>query len=247
MMKHYIISALGALALTAGIASCSENEPISYVNDPALYFDNDDVSYSFFYNADQADRDTIYIKVHAMGYPSDADRAFSLVQTNAGDADAAQSGVHYVGFDSSEMSGRLVIPQGKNEVDVPVILLNDASLETSEVKLRIGIKANDNFGLGIVEHDSVTVTFSAQAIKPNNWADWYYAFGASWGTVKMRFIIEHTGISDFNNVPSDYYYLIYLNEKLKSKLYEYNAAHPDAPLAEADGTLVEFDNPYIMN
>ena len=83
-----------------------------------------------------------------------------------------------------------------------------------------------------------------KAIKPTNWKDWYYAFGASWGSVKMRFIIDVTGITNFDNVPDDYDYLIYLNGKLKSKLYEYNSTH-DQPLQEVDGTLIEFENPYI--
>lgn len=247
MNHHIILSALAAATLAMGTASCSENEPASFEGSPALYFDCDDINYSFFYSADGADRDTVMIKVHAMGYPSVTDRTFTLTQTNAGETGAAVSGRHFVAFDSGEMTPRLVIPAGKSEVDVPLILLNDESLASEEVRLVIGILPDANFSEGIVEHDSVAVTFSAQATRPANWDDWYYAFGASWGTVKMRFIIEHTGISDFNNVPDDYYYLLYLNDKLKSKLYEYNAAHPDEPLAEADGTLIEFDNPYIMN
>ena len=32
--------------------------------------------------------------------------------------------------------------------------------------------------------------------------------------------------------------------KVKSKMFEYNSTH-DQPLQEADGTLVEFENPYV--
>ncbi|HCZ22696.1 MAG TPA: hypothetical protein DHU72_04520 [Rikenellaceae bacterium] len=98
--------------------------------------------------------------------------------------------------------------------------------------------------MGVVEKDSTVISFSSQAMKPTNWKDWYYAFGSSWGTVKMRFIIDVTGITNFDQVPDDYDYLIYLNGKLKSKMFEYNSTH-DQPLQEADGTLVEFENPYI--
>ncbi len=49
--------------------------------------------------------------------------------------------------------------------------------------------------------DSTVISFSSQAMKPINWKAWYYAFGASWGTVKMRFIIDVTGITNFDEVP----------------------------------------------
>ncbi len=244
MMKKYMLMAAVALALVA-TTSCSDNEPIAYQNDPALYINNDkDINFSFFYSTNTDGRDTVYAKIHAMGYPSDVARTFELYQMNSGDDDAAQAGVHYVGFDTEEMQKLMVFPAGKSDYEVPIILLKDQSLDDHVVKLKIGIKPNDNFSEGIKEKDSLVVSFSAQALKPTNWDDWYYAFGASWGTVKMKFIIENTGITNFDNVPSDYDYKSYLNTKLQSKLFDYNQAHPDAPLAEADGTLVDFSAPY---
>lgn len=229
----------------ASLTSCSDNEPIAYENNPALYIDNDkDISFSFFYSTNKNGRDTVYAKVHAMGYVSDQPRAFTLYQKNAGDADAAQPGTHYVAFDTDEMKKLMVMPAGKSEYELPIILLQDKSLDTRVVKLKVGIRPNENFTSGIKEKDSLMVSFSSQAMKPTNWDDWYYAFGASWGTVKMKFIIENTGLTNFDNVPTDTDYKSYLNTKLRSKLFDYNQAHPDAPLAEADGTLVDFSAPY---
>ena len=241
-MKKYILSTLIALATLFAVSSCSDNEPTDYTGGSALYIDNEAVSYSFFYAEDASDRASVNIKIHAQGLPSAENRAFTLYQKNAGESDAAQAGVHYLSFDSDEMKQVMVMPAGKNEVEVPVVLLKDASLDTKVVKLKIGVKANENFASGVVEKDSVVISISSQAIKPTNWADWEEAFGSSWGSVKMRFIIDNTGITNFDEVPDDYSYLEYLKNKLSSKLYEYNAAHPDDPLAEADGTLVDFDD-----
>lgn len=233
-----------SLALAA-TTSCSDNEPIAYENEPALYIDNDkNINFSFFYSTNTDGRDTVYAKIHAMGYPSDTPRSFTLYQMNAGEPNAAQAGLHYIGFDTEEMQKLMVMPAGKSEYELPIILLKDASLDNSVVNLKIGIRPNDNFVEGIKEKDSLVVSFSAQALKPTNWDDWYYAFGSSWGTVKMKFIIENTGITNFDNVPTDTDYKNYLNTKLKSKLFDYNQSHPDAPLAEADGTLVDFSAPY---
>lgn len=242
-MKKYIFIAWIVLGIMT-LASCSENEPMAYEGQPALYFANEDVNFSFFYAEDAGDRSSVDITVHAMGPVSEVDRAFTLYQEDVGGNDAAQAGVHYVGFDTDEMKQAMVIPAGQSEIKLPIILLKDNSLDTKTVKLKIGIRPNENFSNGVVEKDSTVITFSSQAMKPANWKDWYYAFGASWGTVKMRFIIDVTGITNFDQVPDDYDYLVYLNGKLKSKLFEYNSTH-DQPLQEADGTLVEFENPYI--
>lgn len=229
------------------MVSCSQNEPLAYENNPAIYIANDDISYSFFYLETEADKDNVSIKVHAMGQPSDVDRPFLLLQANAGAAGSAVAGKHYLPFDSEEMRKRMVMPAGKNEVDVPVTLYKDASLDLTIVKLLVKVAENENFKVGVVEKEDAEIAFSAQAIKPTNWVDWYDAFGASWGSVKMRFIIDNTGITNFDKVSGDYSYLYYLNNKLKQKLFEYNTAHPDAMLAEADGKLVDFENPYIGN
>lgn len=240
MKRHILyILAIAMLSLTA----CSEKDIMQYEDQPALYLVNSEKSFSFFYSETGGDKDTVHVTVHAMGYPSTVDRAFTLCQLNEGEADAAVPGTHYLAFSSDEMRQLMVMPAGKSEVVVPITLIKDASLDTKTVKLKIGITPNENFTNGIVEKDSTVVTFSSQAIKPSNWDDWYYAFGGNWGTVKMRFIIDNTGITNFDKLPDDYYYLLYLNNKLKDALNQYNATH-DTPLQEADGTLVDFDNAY---
>ena len=239
MLKHIYIPLL-ALALL--LYACQENEPMTYEDDPALYFDQDDISFSFFYSTGDGLIDTIEVKIHAMGYPSDVDRPFILTQTNAGEDDAAISGLHYLSLESDQMLDDMVMPAGQSETNVHIVVYNDESLDLVEsVSLKLGIVPNDYFDYGIIENDSVVITLSSQATKPSNWDDWYYAFGSTWGTVKMKFIIQHTGITNFDEVPTDTDYLIYLNDKLCNALEEYNAEHPDDPLAEADGTLVTFE------
>lgn len=245
-MRHTIIkihtlavSLAAIIALTA--ASCQENEAMTYEDQPALYFDQDDTSFSFFYSTGNGEIDTIEVKIHAMGFPSDIDRPFRLKQLNEGEDGAAVSGLHYMSFDSEQMTQDMVIPAGKSETNVHIVVYNDESLDLVEsVSLKLGIEPNDYFDYGIIEKDSVVLTISSQATKPSNWDDWYYAFGETWGTVKMKFIIQHTGITNFDDVPSDSDYLVYLNDKLCNALEAYNEEHPDEPLAEADGTLVSF-------
>ena len=64
-MKKYLYIAMMVVALLP-LASCSENEPMEYAGQPALYFDNEDINYSFFYSEDGGDRSSVDITVHAM-------------------------------------------------------------------------------------------------------------------------------------------------------------------------------------
>ena len=61
-MKKYIIMAVMML-LTMSFVACSENEPMAYEGYPALYFDNKDINYSFFYATSDADRNEVEIPV----------------------------------------------------------------------------------------------------------------------------------------------------------------------------------------
>jgi hypothetical protein len=241
MKKNLYLLFWGLIALT----SCSLNDPLAYENDPAIYFANKDINYSFFYAESASSKADVFITVHAMGNPSPSDRSFSLVQSNVSDANAAVSGTHFLPLSSQDVQKRMVMPAGQSEVKVPITLLKDPSLDLKTVKLTLKVAANDHFKVGVLECDTTNIMFSSLAIKPTNWSDWYNAFGDSWGSVKMRFIIDNTGITNFDTIPSDSSFLYFLNSKIQQKLFEYNNLHPDAPLAEADGTLVNFDNPYI--
>ena len=58
--------------------ACSENERMEYIDNPAIYISSEDINYSFFYQKSDVVSDDVYVTVHAMGKPSDKDRAFSL-------------------------------------------------------------------------------------------------------------------------------------------------------------------------
>lgn len=235
-MKKYLYFVLWIVVMS----SCSQNDPLAYENNPAINFKDKDLNFSFFYSKLNSNQENVEITLYVMGKPADVDRPFKLVQSNLGEENAAVPGTHYLPFDSPEMISRMVIPAGKSELKLPITLLKDPSLELSTVKLSIRVMENENFKSGVMEMDSTNVYISSLALKPSNWNDWRYAFGTSWGSVKMRFIIDHTGIADFTAVPTDYYYLLYLNSKLNQALYDYNEAHPNAHLVEADGTFVNF-------
>ena len=59
----------------------------------------------------------------------------------------------------------------------------------------------------------------------------------------MKFIIDYVGLTDFEEVPADYSYSVYLNKKANQQLLDYNAAHPGNPLCtDHNPALEQCDN-----
>lgn len=229
------------------LSSCKENDMEPWSDTAAIYFEHntqvqtDSINQTFFVYADDVMTDTVPVRICAMGGITDYDRPFSIVQTNTGEPDAAVAGTHFVGFDTPEMKQQMVIPAGKTYQDLRIVVLRDKSLALGEYRLELAVEDNEYFRKGIDAWRTFVVTTTDQAVKPELWdTRWRYYFGQTWGSVKMKFIIQSTGYTDFDTVPSDYSYLLWLGNTCKQKLLEYNAAHPDAPLCEADGTLVTF-------
>ena len=192
-MKNIVLFILSVFMLL-GI-SCKKNVALEYENDPALYFTNDpygqrdSIHHSFFII--DGDRDTVYVEIQTMGMTSNNVRPFVLEQTNEGTPNAAIAGVHYIAFDDPSVSKFYVIPAHNVKVNVPIILLRDESLNTGEVRLAFKISSNEYFRQGIAAWTNFLIKTSAQASKPKIWDTyWKYKFGASWGPVKMKFIIE---------------------------------------------------------
>lgn len=252
-MKKNLIYILAVLLL--GIAGCEQQSVLKYENDPRLYFfkgrdysqtpqlvQGDSVAQSFFILPDNQMEDTVRIVIETMGLTSDQPRPFTLVQTNAGEADAAVAGKHYMAFDSEEMKKNMMIPAGSVRYYMPLIVLRgDPLMETSVLRLKLKIVEDEHFKVGLETQSELLVKMTAMPERPSNWGSWQYTFG-KWGPKKMWFLVHQMGMTDFT-LPADYAYQTYLNSLFIEKLAEYNANpnNPDVPLKEADGTEVSYD------
>ena len=196
---------------------------------------------TFIYSGPQAETDTVWIPLKTIGKVVDYDRPVKLVQLPVEDS-CAVAGKHFVAFDDPEMLEHLKIPKGSVRKSFPLIVLRDPSLELEEVRIELKIGENEYFRSGIDEWTNFVVKTTSMAVKPTNWDSyWKYYFGITWGSVKMKFIIDNTGFTEFDGGSLSSDYTNYLSSKVKQKLLEYNTNHPDEPLSEADGTLVTFE------
>lgn len=235
------------------LCNCQEKEIERYKDDPRLYFSRekwsenysnqgDSTEHSFFTLPDDQLRDTVWVDIRTMGLPTDFPRPFRIVQTNAKQADAAIPGKHYVAFDDESIRDLMMIPAGKVQHFMPVIVLRDPSLDTCRVRIEMEVEANDYFKVGLTSLSRFMVSTTSEVQEPKLWESfWQYYYG-DWGPRKMWFLIRYVGISDFEKYPNDDAMILYLPAAAYGALEKYNADenNPDRPLQEADGTLVEF-------
>ena len=247
----YIVCLVGSCML----ASCEKELPLYGDSQSRLHFEyasrNDSLaSYSFVYNK-QLTHDTVWFTVRTIGFVAAEDRPLELVQVPTGDHDAV-AGKHYLPFNDAGLARFYVIKGGATKARVPVVVLKDPSLAQTDHKLRVEIKDNGFFKPGYKEFGYKLLILSNRLVKPTNWTSFMdYVFGP-YGTAKHQFMIDNSdkkwdeeylhqlGIEDYS---ADQGFLQYWSNKFQRLLDEFNAKQQTAglpPLAEADGTLVQF-------
>lgn len=255
-MKRYKLYLLLGIALGWLFSGCQEKEIYRYENDPRLYFfkgiiyypnntsfiQRDSVKQTFFVKPDSQKRDTVWVDVRTMGFPTNYPRPVKLVQSNIGEPDAAIPGVHYVAFDDEELREKMCIEAGNVRQFIPVVLLRDPSLEQAIFRIKMDIAPNDYFAVGMDTLAHFQVTTTAMPDKPSLWNSYWSGFFGDYGTKKMWFLVNYVGLKDFNTRITDRGYLAYLRAKAVEALAVYNAdeRNPDRPLKEADGNPVKF-------
>ncbi|TDQ79219.1 DUF4843 domain-containing protein [Sphingobacterium yanglingense] len=185
------------------------------------------------------------IKLHmrAIGAPVDQDRQFVLsVNSQLSDAQS----------DEYEIEKNFIIPANSLSAIVPIRIKRSARTESASATLVMDVSVNENFipgpKLEIVGQPTsgprFTLRWTSQLTKPAAWDDFpyaalYFCLG-EYSTAKHQIIIDATGITTYDDVMavSDRWYYIY--NKCLEWLNTYNQAHPDAPLRDENGDIVEF-------
>lgn len=160
----------------------------------------------------------------------------------------AVAGRHYVAFDDPEYSKLLKIEAGKYTGRIPVVTLRHESLKDNVYYLNFRVVDSEELKVSGPKGRSVQIAISDKVSRPSEWNANFYLFGA-YGEAKHGFMIRETGqkwddefISMIRTSQTD---VIYYRQMLRAALEEYNAERasqnpPLPPLAEEDGTVVEF-------
>lgn len=243
-------------------AGCQEAEYLLFNDAARVQMDEEkEILTDFYYTDASVTRDTVYLTVNTIGDPEDRVRRIALEQISEYDIEykydakgnlvdsvvtekpnKAVPGVHYVAMDDPEMLPLLVVPRNAVTVEVPVILLRDASLKKEGYRLCLRLVATPDFRLGETGKLSGTVVFSDKLSKPGFWDSYVetYHFGR-YSERKHAFMYEvlQTKITDdwWKRLRTDYAEITYTKNKLKAALDVYN--HDPANLADGSAPMRE--------
>lgn len=256
-MKYnkFIVGAFACFALT----SCNQENYLLYEDVTRLQFGPDPrylyrpeekyvlgdtlQSYTFIYQAESVNKDTVWFHLHTMGNVADEDRPFCLEQIQVDEGENAIAGKHYLAFDSPEISKYYVIPKDSAHQLVPVVMLRDASLLKTKVRLRFQIVANEYFQPGASRLIWREVVFTDRYSKPDQWMPAYFG---EYGDAKIEFMVQQSGLrwddACFSTAMQEGS-LPFWGLKFKELLLERNRkaiAEGKPELKEENGTKVEF-------
>ncbi len=250
-MKRFLKVFLILLAGAGCALSCkqedyfifNEHDRLQFGPDPSrIYqtsFDYADTlkPYTFYYEDENLQQDTVFFDLYTIGGVSGHDRPFKLEQEQVAGEVNATPGIHYKAFDHPELAADYVIKAGTVHTSVPIVLLRDPSLKEETVLLKFKVVPNDEFLEGEATKIWRKVRFTDRLSQPASWnasAVQYY-YGA-YSVTKHEFMINSTGEKwdeEFMSaLPSDYGLMQYWIGVLKTKLVDYNNDHPCEPLTD---------------
>lgn len=243
-----------SLSILCLLCGCKKNDQSPFFDGvPALSISgesrqgiiSDSLEFSFGVLNSQITDSVINLQVRAIGVPSGADRDF-LLAINPAQSTAMS--------DEYTFPSHFVIPAGQVSTTIPVQIKRSERIESTEAKLVIEVKENANFIPGPrlevagqpTSGPRFTLIWTSQLTKPAAWdgfpfAALYFCLG-DYSKTKHQIIIDATGITTYDDVMvvSDTWYYIY--NKCIEWLDSYNTAHPNAPLRDENGEIVEFPN-----
>jgi hypothetical protein len=201
-------------------------------------------NYTFTYSPSSITKDTVYFNVYVSGGPVSFDRYYKLTQLHVEGGTNAVEGVHFLSLNQSQ-SPLQKISAGKVYSRCGIVVLRDASLQQSDVILHFALEESNGLELGNPKYLWRKLTISDQLVKPIGWNSTMtnYFFG-DYSKVKHRFMIDVTGFrwdnDYFTMILKDFSEVTYWKDFCKNELLKYNNNHPENPLKDENGNLVQF-------
>lgn len=205
----------GGISLLLGV-SCKKEPLLKYIasdniyfdyiagadsafNDPGLYIDSLDVTFSF--SAESVQDTLVGIPIAVTGSPKDYDRAFSLTVDPASTA---------IPTENYELPASFRVPAGKLKDSIFIRFKRTPSLKTTPVLLALRLNENDQFMTQLkfkdkrpqdpttIERDTIwlttfTITVADMLAAGPYWTD-YRAYFGTFSEKKVRLINQLTGM-----------------------------------------------------
>lgn len=188
-MKKWTGSVLFGAVLLA-FTACKPDAPSLFSAPDGIYFNapTDSLFYTF---AKYPNRlvDTIKVPVSVLGKPVEQDREITIESISGAEANAVE-GTHY------KLVTPFKIPANSTTAILPVIVFRTADLDREAAVVKLQLKANSHFELGITSKSSIKIKVGYLQ-KPPTWGDptglpWagYSTNFGTWTKTKYKLILD---------------------------------------------------------
>lgn len=236
-MKKNILSILLMCTLVFLYTGC-ENDGFYYQDEARVRLEasyvwalgSDSVEFSFVTQPADVSTFELPVSVYLMGETVNRDREAKIgVDATRTTAES----LHY------SLPSSVIIPANASAASFSVTLQRTSDLEENTVRLFIQIEESSDFKIGVREQNHLIVKWNDILSEPSNWSDLAEFFG-TFSLVKYRFILNTTGVSEFDTETMSWAQLINYKIMLREALDAYNAANPGNPLRDENGQFVTF-------
>lgn len=223
-MKNKKIIPLAVLVLSFILASCEQEEIMSFQSEQAVNFTQSTQTYSFLGNPE--DVQTIEIQVMIMGNAVDYDRTFSVETIEESNAPEGSYEIVRGVVEAGEFTGNLVVN-----------VYNSPALADSEASLLLEFNDSEDFKPGNLNSRQYTLKWTDMVVVPS-WKYYKYFFTAVPSPAAYRAIVESTGATTFSI--QDYRALgpvgaVVLGTTFGNYVKQWNLDNPENPLVHDAG------------
>ena len=238
-MKHIPYLLIACLFLLMG-SSC-ENDGFLYQDESRIRMEGpeewtletDSLEFSFVSYPETTTEQTMNVTLYVMGLTTDYDRTANVEMV----ADKTTATADLYDFPTS-----VTIPAGENQAICPVVLKRADVLQEQTVRLYIQVTASEDFAVGSIEESHLLLKWNDILSRPTNWDELEEFFG-TYSDAKYRFMLNNTGVTEFDTEEMSWAELNNYKIVLTNALNEYNKANPNDPiLDENTGQAINFDN-----
>ena len=216
------------------MASCKKDEIPVYGNISGVYFDGNNISFSFMEKPNSV-MDTVRLSASITGMATETNRTFKAEVVK--DSTTAPEELYEI------LDGTVAANNYKGLL--PIVLKKSDILKDSIVKLTIRLLPTEDFPEIRLGEELFSIYFTAKVIKPANWDDYlFYSFG-EYSTIWWTKIMEWTNRGSLpywpENADHETWWMTYNDIQIykrlvAEKLKEYNASS-EGPLIHDDGPL----------
>lgn len=155
-------ASLLTLVLLVAFAACSPDDPLQFNSPDGVYFNApaDSITYSFAKYPNRVS-DTVWIPVSVLGNMSAQERELSI---EAVTGENAEAGKHY------KLVTPFKIAANSTTATIPVVVYRTGDMDSVLISLKLRLKQNSNFEIGITSKSTIKVRI-AYLQKPPTWGE----------------------------------------------------------------------------